>query len=300
MSSPARPHPTRRLACRTMLATLATAWLAISAGFADDMPATTAAPVSYPVQTWTLPDLTIQGAPSSGLREEERIGSYGQPRWTSHRRFPTARVYVRPEGEIDVELWNRTKVPKDGPNEWIQQAEIEIGLPNRFQFDIYAITRHKEGEDYYNDLALELRYALADWGDLPGNPTLYGEWIFKEDASDVFEGKLLLGGELASRWHWATNFVWEQEVDEARETVLELTNGLSYTVMDEKLSIGLEAKAEIANEKGERSGWGEDIRIGPSLQWRPSQRSHVDIAPLFGVTDDSKRADIYVVVGFEF
>ena len=29
------------------------------------------------------------------LHEEERIGSYGQPRWTAHRRFPTTRVYVQ-------------------------------------------------------------------------------------------------------------------------------------------------------------------------------------------------------------
>lgn len=260
--------------------------------------------VNYPVQTWTLPDRTVTaegGGIGSDLREEDRIGSYGQPRWTAHRRFPTARVYVRPEGEIDVELWNRTKVPKNGgPIEWIHTAEVEFGLPNRLQLDLYAITRKKEGGERYDDFAVELRYALADWGVFPGNPTLYGEYIFKEDSPDVFEGKLLFGGELAPRWHWAANFIWEQELDGSRERVLEMTNGISYTVIDEVLSIGIEAKTEIADAKGSRGNWNDDVRIGPSLQWRPCPQMHVDLAPLFGVTQNSKRADIYAIVGWEF
>ena len=58
----------------------------------------------------------------------------------------------------------------------------------------------------------ELRWALANWGKIPGNPTIYLEWKNEDAAPDHFEGKLLLGGAIASGWHWGSNFVWEHEL----------------------------------------------------------------------------------------
>lgn len=255
----------------------------------------------WPARTWEMPALSIKGQPVSELREEDRIGSYGQPRWTSHRRFAASRVYVRPEGEIDMEFWGIAKIPKHGPTKYFTQTEVEIGLPHRFQLDVYGITRHEEGShETHEDLALEVRYALADWGEIWGNPALYLEYKFQDSASDVVESKLLLGDEFCPRWHWATNFIWEQETTEARESVLEMTNGISYTLLDEKLSIGAEAKSEIANEAGGRSQWEENVRVGPSFQYRPVPRMHIDFAPLFGVTESSRRCDVFLIFGWEF
>src|SRR5207244_1600322 len=46
------------------------------------------------VRTYDLPAVTVSGARASDLREEDRVGTYGQPRWTATRRFPNTRVYV--------------------------------------------------------------------------------------------------------------------------------------------------------------------------------------------------------------
>jgi hypothetical protein len=58
---------------------------------------------------------------------------------------------------------------------------------------------------------VELRYALANWGKIPLNPTLYGEWSFNDNAPDVWELKLLLGQTFAHRWNWAANLTYEHE-----------------------------------------------------------------------------------------
>ena len=57
-------------------------------------PADKQKPPADPAQ---LPEETyVTGQQVSDLREEDRIGPYGQPEWTAHRRFPFTRVYVRP------------------------------------------------------------------------------------------------------------------------------------------------------------------------------------------------------------
>jgi hypothetical protein len=250
-----------------------------------------------------MPAVEVVGRRPPELREDELIGPNEQPRWTAHRRFPTTRIYVRPPWEVDVEYWLRTKVPRgDGPVEFEHRQELELGLPYRFQFDFYLIETHDtDSGRVFNDQSFELRYAFAKWDAIIGNPTMYFEYIHREaDRPEKFELKLLLGGGLAPRWHWGTNFIWEQELGGVRETVAEWTPALSYTVIDEVLSVGAEGKLEVASEKPHRNKFVENLRLGPSVQWRPFKRLHVDLAPLFGFTSDSRKADIYFVAGWEF
>ncbi len=261
------------------------------------------APVEQPgrrLGSWEKPAVVVEGERISPYHEEELIGSYEQPRWTAHRRFVGTRVYVRPAGQFDFEQWFRWKNKKDDPNELVTQSEFEFGLGYRVQLDYYLITRNTEGEDTKIDNAIEIRYALADWGKLWGNPTVYLEWISKDQDPDVVETKLLLGGDIVPGWHWGTNFVWEQETGGSRESVYEFTAGLSQTLLDDRFSWGLETKLEWADEQGSRGDYSEDFRLGPSFQWRPQPQMHIDFAPLIGLTSDSLRSDIYLVFGYEF
>ena len=168
-----------------------------------------------------LPEETVvTGQQVSDLREEDRIGPYGQPEWTAHRRFPFTRVYVRPPGTFSFEYWVRPTVPKHGGSTDVRtQYEFEFGLPGRWQMDLY-LNQNKEGStgEMKNENAFELRYALADWGKLWGNPTLYGEYKSKDADVDVVEFKLLVGDELSSSWHWGTNLVYEKEISGAGES----------------------------------------------------------------------------------
>jgi len=258
----------------------------------------------YPgrLRSWELPATIVEGARPSSLSEEDRIGDYKQPRWTARRRFPATRVYVVPAGKFEVEHWTRVKVPKDKGKSTVEhQYEAEFGLPGRWQIDIYAVTEKagSEGETAWSEQKFEVRYAFADWGELWGNPTAYVEWVEKSASADVIEAKLLFGGELAEGWHWGTNLVLEHEVSGELENTWEITAGVSKTIRDNKFSVGAELKGALVDVHSDRGNYDEELEIGPSIQWRPLPAMHVDVAPLFGVTSDSRAADIYMVIGWE-
>jgi len=259
------------------------------------------------LRSWEMPPMVVEAGRLGQLREEDRIGSYGQPRWTAARRFPTTRVYVVPEGMVEFEYWTRVKNPRNGPSTVQTQYEVEFGLPHRLQLDLYWV-EEKTGSQGVRDVAeqkTELRYAFADWGQIWGNPTIYEEYVSVSGDADVIESKLLLGDELCEAWHWGTNLVWERQIGGELANVFELTGGVSHTLSDEGLSLGVEAKLEYENTHADRDDYAKSLEIGPSLQWRPFPAMHMDIAPLFGVTSDSldldsRLSDIYFVLGWEF
>lgn len=254
------------------------------------------------LRSWQLPAVEVTDDAWSPFRDSDLIGSYGQPRWTSRRLFPTTRVYVLREGQLDFELWNRVKIPREGAATVETQYEFEIGLPNRFQFDYYFVTDHEgsDGETEISEQKYEVRYALADWGEIPWNPTLYVEWATVSGGPDVFEGKLLLGDEVSPGWKVGSNLVWERQVSGDLANVYELTAGVSRTIVDEKFSLGGEAKLEFEDVHGDRGEYAESLEVGPSLQWRPIPSMHLDVAPLVGIGGESRRGDLYFVLGWEF
>jgi hypothetical protein len=263
--------------------------------------AETSPPPSRHVPTSELPAIKVVGQKPSELREEDRVGSYEQPRWTADRRFTGTRTYVIPENKIEFEYWLKPQIPKHGATEYESLYELEVGLPHRFQLDLYFRQNWEaNGGKRFSGESIEVRYALADWGKIWGNPSLYLEYTFLDSQPDLIEGKLLLTGELAPRWHWGFNFSFESEISGQRGREYELTGGLSYTVIDEKLSIGAEFEGSLLDDKTHRGDFDKELKIGPSIQWRPIPRMHVDFAPLIGVTNQSPAVKIYLVIGFEF
>ena len=85
----------------------------------------------------------------------------------------------------------------------VDDEEIEIGLPHRFQVDLYetwAVDQDRRVQQ--DEVSAEVRYALADWGKIPLNPTLYLEYEQHDHNPNTLEGKLLLDTDLSTRWHW--------------------------------------------------------------------------------------------------
>lgn len=264
-------------------------------------------PVCLPVsaaETNSVPRLSEVVVSDSTPKDEALVGPYQQPEWTTQRRFPTTRVYIQqPPWGVGVEQWWRGRFKRGGDYEYLFQEEIEIGLPHRFQIDLYENLMAKSGMSLrHHDFAAEVRWAPADWGKIPLNPAIYGEWKFVDSAlgPNVFEIKLLLGEQIAPRWHWGLNLVYEQEVGQARATEWAVSQGLSYTLIDGKLSAGIEMKATHETESGTRGDAETKLLLGPSVQWRPFRNSHLDIVPLFGVTPYSPRVEMWLVFGFDF
>jgi hypothetical protein len=248
-----------------------------------------------------LPDVVVTGTQSpGGLMEEQPVGAYNQPEWTTARRFPSTRIYLQqiPWG-TGFEQWVRFRHFRDGTDETRMQEEFEVGLPHRFQVDLYetwAIDQDRRARQ--DEYSAEVRYALADWGRIPLNPTLYLEYSEHNHAPNALEGKLLFGTDLSPRWHWGVNLADEQELSGPNNTELAASQGISYTLLDDKLGVG--AEMEYYNESAENSPTLNEFLIGPSAQWRITSRWHLDLAPLFGCTHDSPRVEAYLVLGFDF
>ena len=218
-----------------------------------------------------MPEVTITD--SNLLTEERAIGETGRPEWTSARRFPTTRVYIQKEPwQVGVETW------------W------------RFRDMAVQGDRSSRTEDY----AVELRYALADWGKLPLNPTLYAEYKFVEEGADVVELKLLLGDQLPGGWHYGAYFVWEKELAGERTTEWQLVTGVSKTLIDGRLSLGVEGKYVHETTTTSRGEPEHKILVGPSTQWRLNEKFSVSTTVLFGLTDDAPHEECWLILSYDF
>ena len=247
--------------------------------------------------TTSISRVTVTGNPV--LSGDTLIGANRQPEWTAHRRFATTRVYVLPPWQVEFEQWWKGKFPREGKPEHLFQSEIGIGLPYRFQLDFYENVEHASDGTRHAGTQVEARWAFAEWGRIPLNPALYVEWKFNDSAPDAYELKLLLGEQLAPRWQWGCNLFYEQETGGARATEWGFSQAVGYSPVNSKFSVGLEMKFEETSERGSRGDPEIEFLIGPSVQWRPSPRIHLDLVPLLGTTGDSPHVEAYLVCGIE-
>src|SRR5262249_50670987 len=251
---------------------------------------------------WSSGEITSDSMP---------VGPYGQPVWTTQRPFPTVRTYVLPAGQAQVEHWYRPRWKKDGSREDRLLEELAIGLPHRFQLDVYERWNIEQDADKHyqanhEGVMIELRWAVADWGVLPLNPTLYAEWVQRGEPSqqerpDKYELKVLLADSfLNDRLFWAGNFILEKEVGGEKENELGYSQALATTIIERKLLGGVEMWYRAQNVHSDRAHWNNEFLIGPSLQWRPTNRTFLDVVCLFATPKASPDVEMYVVLGFQF
>jgi hypothetical protein len=245
------------------------------------------------VPHWKLPAINVPGEAKPELREEDLVGSYGQPRWTANRRFPTTRIYVIPEGKAEAEFWMRYTFPLAHASEQREirdYYELSFGLGHRLQMDIYFVTQEdgigSNSQIQLKREQLEMRYALADWGTIWGNPTLYLEWQHRNGENDWIEPKILLGGQVAPGWHAGFNLVLEKELAGPKwENEYDVTAGLSRTIVDQTFHVGVEGYIEVHDFKESRFQFSNTERLflaGPSFLIQPIAPMHILISPLIG------------------
>ena len=69
--------------------------------------------------------------------------------------------------------------------------------------------------------------------------------------------------------------------------------------MDERFSLGGEFKAaQITND--DDATHRHEYYAGPSLQYKPSPRSHIDFTPMAGFGPDGNDYQLYFIIGWEF
>ena len=237
----------------------------------------------------------------------DRVGPYNQPSWTTQRPFATTRAYVLPPGQARVEQWVRPTW-SDGERKFRMLEEFAVGLPGRFQLDIYErwnVEPDDSGSEVANHegVQLELRWAVANWGVIPFNPTLYAEWVERggpQDKPNVYELKLLLSENLMEDLFFASNVVLEQEVSGSRATEWAWSNAFGTPIIDNCLIGGVEMVYTVVTEHGSRHDQGWEFMIGPSLHWNMTNRWYLDVVGLFGTTNDAAQARMFIVAAYQF
>lgn len=229
----------------------------------------------------------------------------------------TTKLYVLSPFEFYAGIVAESNFPRHGKAFHRITQEIEVGLPHRFEIgienDVGVSGRDVEDER----VGIAGRYAFGAWGAIPLNPAISAEYNFgvgenlthrladrsadkREASADSYELRLLLGQEFFPRVQWASNLFFEQEVSERRNRELGFTQSVTYTVVPDRLELGVEMRYK--NEKAKRpdSKSENEFVVGPSINWNPNRHTVVSLAPLLGCTGDSPRVVAFFTVSLEF
>jgi hypothetical protein len=272
--------------------------------------------------------VTTQGISVTG---EEVPSSYGATPGFSRSRFSNlVNAYVLPPGAVFAGLiYQGDSLKFNRPDHMLTQ-EVEIGLPHRFGIAFENSIENHRGTTQERTFSIEGRYALADWNVIPLNPTLFVEYkfgagdilhdegppeavpkgegrAFLEEhlpLPDAVEVRVLLAQDFSNKVEWAANLFCEQEIGGDRGREVGFAQSLMFPILlpNERLKVGAEMQYTSFSDAGLRDEGTKSARviIGPTVAWKPSKNTRLDVSPLFGVTDDAPRASVFVVFSMLF
>jgi hypothetical protein len=283
-----------------------------------------AANQSIHAQTETTEPLVITG--------EEVPSAYGATPGFSRSRFSNlVNAYVLPPGAVYAGLiYEGDALHFNRPDHTFTQ-EVEIGLPYRLGVAFENGVETFRGRTQDRSFSIEARYALADWNKIPLNPTLFVEGKFgigdilhdegppaaagpgeaqaflaqHKPLPNAIEVRLLLAQDFSDNIEWAANGFCEQEVGGDRGREIGFAQSLMFPIIlpHERLKVGAEMQFTSFTDVGLRQpGESPSFRvvIGPTIAWKPSKNTRLDVSPLFGVTRDSPAASVFVVFSMLF
>ena len=124
----------------------------------------------------------------------------------------------------------------------------------------------------------------------------------KPKLPDAYEFRLLLSQDFRERVEWAMNWFFEQEIggDRGREWGFAQSAVIPIWLEHERLKAGVEMQYKNFTDKDTRDDPTQSFVIGPTLAWKPTRNTRIDISPLFGATDDSPRLQVFAVFSMLF
>lgn len=273
-------------------------------------------------------EVELEAPPTLVVTGDELRGAYGAPGSFSRSRFsPLTTAYVLPPGSVYAALIYEGDAFRKGKPDHLLTQEVEVGLPYRFGLAIENRIERFAGDTENSSFSIEGRYALADWGKIPLNPTIFAEYKFgtgkilheegppppPEEAAaegdagppnrpDAYEFRLLLSQEFGGRFEWAFNAFFERENtgDRGREWGFAQSLQTPVLLPRERLKIGLEMQYQNFTVKDTRGSPIHRFNIGPSFSFKPASHMRFDVSPLFGVTDDSPRVQVFAIFSYIF
>jgi hypothetical protein len=127
-----------------------------------------------------------------------------------------------------------------------------------------------------------------------GEPRAEGE--HRPDLPDAVEGRLLLAQDFGEKIEWSLNGFIEQETsgDRGREWGFAQSVVVPLTPR-ETVKAGVEMQYTNFTDEKTRDEPEHKFGIGPTFAWKPARSCRVDVSELFGLTNESSRAQTFVV-----
>ena len=269
-------------------------------------------------------------APEVPSAYEEVPSAYGAPPEFSRSRFSNAvNAYVLPPWAFFFGELFEGQGFRHGPPDYLFTQEIEMGLPFRFNVAAEAQFERFNGGGGARSVSLEARWALADWNKIPLNPTIFAEYKFgvgtvrheevappmgvggegeeEEEGGppkvpDAYEFRLLLAQDFGEHVEWAMNWFFEKENtgDRGREWGFSQAAMTPILLPNERLKVGIEMLYKNTTVKDTRGDPLHSFTIGPTVAWKPTAQTRLDISPLFGCTAGAPVADVFVAFSWLF
>ena len=262
----------------------------------------------------------VAGAEEVVVTGDDIGSAYGAPGGFSRTRFaPLTTAYVLPPWQFYFGEIYEGDAFQHGPPDHLFTEEVEMGLPGRFGVAAETQFERFHGGGGASTVSLEGRYALANWGKIPLNPTLFVEYKFgvgpirheevppppgggEEEAGppqrpDAYEIRLLLAQEFCNRWEWAMNMFFEKENtgDRGREWGFAQSVVTPILLPREQLKVGVEMQYKNFTVKDTRGNADNSFVIGPTVAFRTTKNTRFDVSTLFGCNDESPHAQIFAV-----
>jgi hypothetical protein len=260
---------------------------------------------------------------------EEVPSAYGAPPAFSRSRFSNVtQAYVLPPWAFFFGEIYEGQGFRHGPPDHLFTQEVEMGLPYRFGVAAEAKFERFKGGAGPETVSVEARWALAEWNKIPLNPTLFAEYKFgvgtirheegpppppgeegeeEEEGGppkvpDAYEFRLLLAQDFGEHIEWAMNWFFEKENtgDRGREWGFSQSAMVPILLPNERLKVGVEMEYKNFTVKDTRGDPMNTFLIGPTIAWKPTAQTRLDVSPLFGCTDDSPVADVFVAFSWLF
>ena len=276
----------------------------------------------------TTQQSVVVTAPETPSAYEEVPSAYGAPPEFSRSRFSNAvNAYVLPPWAFFFGELFEGQGFRHGPPDYLFTQEMEMGLPFRFNVAAEAQFERFNGGGGARSVSLEARWALADWNKIPLNPTLFAEYKFgvgtirheevqppmgeggeeEEEGGppkvpDAYEFRLLLAQDFGEHVEWAMNWFFEKENtgDRGREWGFSQAAMTPILLPNERLKVGIEMLYKNTTVKDTRGDPLHSFTIGPTLAWKPTAQTRLDISPLFGCTAGAPVADVFVAFSWLF
>jgi len=230
------------------------------------------------------------------------------PAYTQDRVFGASRFWKLDPGRYEVEVWWDEKFNRNEPSESLLKFEIEIGLTDHIQLDIYQNFIRSDGKWDIEGNQIELRYAFAaHYNEISWNPVLYIEWHPRKQAQDRLELRLLMGGDLP--WAgglWASNLFAEGNVTYFNASFAQgfdgefgATGSVSFPAAGDWLRLGAEVQGGV-DQHGSPRFYASGL-IGPNLllTYRPA-RLKLTATALFGLFPEDPLVRLFVIAGWQF